>query len=38
MKKNDYFIKNVEMKKDDGFIKYVKRWLISHYSEFTYKP
>ena len=26
------------MKKNDDFIKYVKRWLISHYSEFTYKP
>ena len=26
------------MKKSDDFIKYVKRWLISHYSEFTYKP
>ena len=26
------------MKKTDDFIKYVKRWLISHYSEFTYKP
>ncbi len=26
------------MKKNDDFIKYVKRWLISHYSEFNYKP
>ena len=26
------------MKKTDDFIKYIKRWLISHYSEFTYKP
>ena len=26
------------MKKTDDFIKYVKKWLISHYSEFTYKP
>ena len=25
------------MKKNDNFIKYVKRWLVSHYSEFSYK-
>lgn len=25
-------------KKDDDFIKYIKRWLKIHYSEFTYKP
>ena len=25
------------MKNNDIFIKFVKRWLISHYSEFTYK-
>lgn len=26
------------MIKNDDFIKYVKRWLVSHYSEFNYKP
>lgn len=26
------------MKKNGDFIKYVKRWLISHYSKFSYKP
>ena len=26
------------MIKNDDFIRYVKRWLISHYSEFNYKP
>ena len=26
------------MIKNDDFIKYIKRWLISHYSEFNYKP
>ena len=26
------------MIKNDDFITYVKRWLISHYSEFPYKP
>ena len=26
------------MIKNDDFIKYVKRWLTSHYSEFNYKP
>ena len=26
------------MIKNDDFIKYIKRWLTSHYSEFNYKP
>ncbi len=26
------------MIKNEDFIKYVRRWLISHYSEFNYKP
>jgi hypothetical protein len=26
------------MKENKDFIKYVKRWLISHYSRFPYKP
>ena len=26
------------MEENKDFIKYVKRWLVSHYSEFPYKP
>jgi hypothetical protein len=26
------------MIKNDNFIKYIRRWLISHYSKFSYKP
>lgn len=26
------------MKKTNDFVKFIKRWLISHYDEFHYKP